>query len=82
MQFDGPPPKVFSRILEGLWWRLDRALTEEDVWISAMVPLIPLRAEWHYYRCLIIIPAQTLIAGSLDIIADAVTRVESGRCCI
>ncbi|MDD4336816.1 MAG: putative aminohydrolase SsnA [Firmicutes bacterium] len=74
MQFDGPPPKVFSRILEGLWWRLDRALTEEDVWISAMVPLIRCvrngtTTMFDHHS------SPNAIAGSLDIIADAVTRV-------
>lgn len=74
MQFDGPPPRVLSRILEGLWWRLDRALTEEDIWISAMMPLIRCVRNGtttifdHH-------SSPNAIPGSLDIIADAVTQV-------
>lgn len=34
------PPKDFPEILQRLWWRLDRVLTLEDIYYSAMVPLI------------------------------------------
>lgn len=34
------PPQNFVEILERLWWRLDKALTLEDVYYSAMVVLI------------------------------------------
>lgn len=37
---DSPPAKKFSDILKGLWWRLDKVLTLEDVYYSAMVPMI------------------------------------------
>jgi putative selenium metabolism protein SsnA len=33
-------PVNFLQILERLWWRLDKVLTLEDVYYSAMVPLI------------------------------------------
>jgi len=33
-------PTNFIEILERLWWRLDRALTLEDVYYSALVPMI------------------------------------------
>jgi putative selenium metabolism protein SsnA len=36
----GRAPKNFLEILKKLWWRLDRALNEEDVYQSAMVGLI------------------------------------------
>ena len=36
----GPPPPDFPAILKKLWWRLDRALTEEDVYYSALTGLI------------------------------------------
>ena len=36
----GPPPADFPAILKKLWWRLDRALTEEDVYYSALVGLM------------------------------------------
>ncbi len=34
------PPANFREILERLWWRLDKVLTLEDVYYSAMVPII------------------------------------------
>ncbi len=34
------PPANFIEILERLWWRLDKVLTLEDIYYSAMVPLI------------------------------------------
>lgn len=34
------PPKSFQDILEGLWWKLDKLLTMEDVYYSALIPLI------------------------------------------
>ncbi|MEG1254531.1 putative aminohydrolase SsnA [Clostridium sp.] len=37
---DSPPAKKFTDILNGLWWRLDKKLTLEDVYYSAMVPMI------------------------------------------
>ncbi|MDD5557174.1 MAG: putative aminohydrolase SsnA [bacterium] len=36
----GRPPANFVQILERLWWPLDRALREEDILYSALVPLI------------------------------------------
>ncbi|MFH0983442.1 MAG: putative aminohydrolase SsnA [Planctomycetota bacterium] len=35
----GDPPTNFKEILERLWWRLDKALTLEDVRVSALVPM-------------------------------------------
>lgn len=40
MANDSPPAKKFSDILKGLWWRLDKVLTLEDVYYSAIVPMI------------------------------------------
>jgi putative selenium metabolism protein SsnA len=34
------PPTDFLEILERLWWRLDKTLTLEDVYYSAMIPII------------------------------------------
>ena len=34
------PPKSFVEILEKVWWRLDRALDEESVYLSALVGAI------------------------------------------
>lgn len=36
----GYAPKGFLDILEGMWWRLDRAMTLEDVYHSAMVTFL------------------------------------------
>jgi putative selenium metabolism protein SsnA len=36
----GPPPRNFSGILSGLWWKLDRALDEQDVYYSALLALM------------------------------------------
>ena len=40
MRVPGPPPADFPSTLKQLWWRLDRALTEEDVYYSALTGLI------------------------------------------
>jgi putative selenium metabolism protein SsnA len=34
------PPASFAEILQKLWWKLDKALTLEDVFYSALVPMI------------------------------------------
>lgn len=34
------PPRNFTEILQKVWWRLDRALREEDVYLSALVGLL------------------------------------------
>ncbi len=36
----GRPPRNFAEILKKLWWRLDSALDEEDIYYSALVGLI------------------------------------------
>ncbi|WP_031368391.1 putative aminohydrolase SsnA, partial [Clostridium botulinum] len=40
MANDSPPAKSLCDILTGLWWRLDKVLTLEDVYYSAAVPMI------------------------------------------
>ncbi len=40
MFLDSPPATKFSMILENLWWRLDKQLTLEDVYYSAIGPMI------------------------------------------
>jgi len=35
-----PPPYTFVEILERMWWPLDKALGEEDIYYSALIPLI------------------------------------------
>lgn len=34
------PPQNFSEILDRLWWKIDKALTLDDIYYSAMIPLI------------------------------------------
>ncbi len=71
--FPGPPPTRFGEILERLWWRLDKLLTEEDIRYSALVCLAD--AVRHGTTTLIDHHASpNAIDGSLDIIADAVTE--------
>jgi len=40
MGIPGEPAKNFVEILEKLWWKVDRALDEEDILLSAQLPLI------------------------------------------
>ena len=40
MRLPGPPPADFPAILKKLWWRLDRALNQDDVYYSALTGLI------------------------------------------
>ncbi|WP_406543022.1 putative aminohydrolase SsnA [Clostridium ljungdahlii] len=40
MANDSPPAKNLMDILTGLWWRLDKVLTPEDIYYSAIVPMI------------------------------------------
>lgn len=40
MSSKGTPPANFGEILEKLWWRLDKTLTLDDVYYSAMIPII------------------------------------------
>ena len=40
MDAKSKPPKSFGDILEGLWWKLDKLLSLEDVYYSSLTPLI------------------------------------------
>ncbi|MFT3895600.1 MAG: putative aminohydrolase SsnA [Anaerolineales bacterium] len=40
MAIPGEPAANFVEVLERLWWKVDRALLEEDVTLSAQIPLI------------------------------------------
>lgn len=40
MKPPGEPAENFVQILERLWWKLDYALNEKDIYYSAMMPLI------------------------------------------
>jgi len=40
MSVPGEPPANFVEILEQLWWKLDKALSPEAVFVSSQIPLI------------------------------------------
>ena len=40
MALDSPPATMFSMILENLWWKLDKQLTLDDVYYSAVGPML------------------------------------------
>jgi len=67
------PPKNFIKILDKLWWRLDRTLNEEDIYYSAMYALLDCVRKGtttifdHH-------ASGNLIDGSLDIIAEAILQ--------
>lgn len=70
MAIPGAPPENFMQILERLWWKIDRALTLEDVKYSALVALVD--AVRHGTTTLIDHHASpNHIDGSLDAIAEA-----------
>lgn len=68
------PPTTFMEILEGLWWRLDKVLTLEDVYYSALVPVIDcikngVTTVFDHHA------SPYAAAGSLFKIADATQKV-------
>lgn len=67
-------PKNFTQILEQIWWKLDRALTLEDVYYSALVTGIQaiksgITTIFDHHSSPLAIP------NSLDTIAQAVTEL-------
>jgi len=67
------PSKTFLEVLENLWWRLDKKLTLEDCYYSALVPLLD--AIRHGTTTLIDHHASPFaVRGSLDVIAKAVKQ--------
>lgn len=67
------PPRNFVKILENLWWRLDRTLNEEDIYYSALYALLDCVKKGtttifdHH-------ASGNFIDGSLDIIAKAILQ--------
>jgi putative selenium metabolism protein SsnA len=79
MAVPGDPAANFPQILERLWWRLDKALTLEDVRYSALVCLVD--AVRHGTTTLIDHHASpNAIGGSLDVIAGAVQEAGLRAC--
>ncbi len=70
----GPPPRNFAEILKKLWWRLDAALTEEDIYYSALVGLID-SAKAGVATLIDHHSSPTSCLGSLDVIARAFDEV-------
>ncbi|HEY4724075.1 MAG TPA: amidohydrolase family protein, partial [Anaerolineae bacterium] len=69
----GEPARDFIEILQKLWWRIDRALDEESIRLSALVCLVD--AIRSGTTTLIDHHASpNLIDGSLDIIAETVNQ--------
>jgi len=69
----GAPPQNFVEILQKLWWRLDRSLDPDAVYLSALVCIID--AIQHGTTTLFDHHAsQNFIHGSLDLIAEAVLK--------
>ncbi len=69
----GDAPSNFPEILEKLWWKLDKSLSQEDIYYSTLVCLVD--AIRYGTTCLIDHHASpNLITGSLDIIAQAVNE--------
>ncbi len=74
------PPSNFKEILQRLWWRLDLALEDEDVYYSSL--LLMLDAVRHGTTTLIDHHASpNRIAGSLDVIEKA-ARTTGIRSCL
>jgi len=79
MATPGRSPANLPQILESLWWRLDKALTLEDVRYSTLVCLVD--AIRHGTTTLIDHHASpNAIAGSLDTIAEAVQEAGLRAC--
>lgn len=70
---DSPVSHSLLDILNGLWWRLDRKLTKEDVLYSALVPMVDqikngVTTAFDHHA------SPYSIGGSLGIIAEAAER--------
>ncbi|MFZ5909611.1 MAG: putative aminohydrolase SsnA [Chloroflexota bacterium] len=73
MSIPGEPASNFVQVLERLWWKVDRALAEEDIALSAEVPLI----ECLHNGVTTVIDhhaSPSMRDGSLDLIEAAVRR--------
>ncbi|SMB99505.1 putative selenium metabolism protein SsnA [Thermanaeromonas toyohensis ToBE] len=79
MALKDPPPTNFLEILERLWWRLDKALTLEDVYYSALLPLIEC-IKCGTTTILDHHASPRAVRGSLEAIARAVEEVGVRTC--
>ncbi|MCS7010299.1 MAG: putative aminohydrolase SsnA [Anaerolineales bacterium] len=73
MSVPGEPAENFVQILERLWWKVDRAILEEDILLSAQLPLIDCIRNGvttvidHH-------ASPSMCDGSLDILESAVRQ--------
>lgn len=73
------PPEDFLQILERLWWRLDKALQADDLYLSAMIPLLD--AVRNGVTTLVDHHASPYaLTGSLDIIRKAFLKAGVRGC--
>jgi putative selenium metabolism protein SsnA len=70
----GAPPKNFPEILKKLWWRLDRALNEEDIYYSALVGIMD-SARCGVGTLVDHHSSPSAVHGSLDVIERAFREV-------
>ncbi len=74
MALSGKPPAEFHEILRRLWWRVDRALTLEDVYYSALVGLVD-SAKCGVGTVIDHHSSPAACAGSLDAVEAAFCKV-------
>jgi putative selenium metabolism protein SsnA len=75
----GEPPRNFEEILSRLWWKLDRALDEEDVYYSSLLALM----EAARAGCTTVIDhhaSPACVDGSLDPVERAFRDVGLSGC--
>lgn len=74
MALKDAPPRNFLQILERLWWRLDKQLSEEEIYYSALIPLL----DCIRYGTTTIVDhhaSPCAVRGSLSVIAEAVESI-------
>lgn len=79
MEQKGAPPVSFGEILKKLWWKLDKALDLEDIYYSAMVPVIEcikngVTTVFDHHS------SPSCVSGSLFTVAEATRRAGLRAC--
>jgi putative selenium metabolism protein SsnA len=70
----GTPPKNFPEILKKLWWRLDRALNEDDIYYSALIGVMD-SARCGVGTLVDHHSSPSTVGGSLDVIERAFREI-------
>jgi putative selenium metabolism protein SsnA len=79
MAIPGDPPRNFTEILEGLWWRLDKLLTLDDTRASAEMFMVD--SIRNGTTCMVDHHASpNAVDGSLDVIAEVVEQAGIRAC--